>query len=195
MWTEICSKLTIKTPELRQWRRSDVFIVDFEHISHLAPVFLFLTLSSQTPAGQGPNFKQKFQVDPEFLFRKERSFTFFTMCKMLKIKNFFSICDQIGSFLRIWPHLLKKSLMKNFIFCFMLLVSCGFYHNDIQIFKNGPCKICGRHLLTLSRPRPLSYRNQSIDLIWWTDFYMITASVLKGLKNQTIRQTIALQSF
>ena len=111
------------------------------------------------------------------------------------IKNFFSKCDQIYSFLRIWPHLLKKSLMKNFIFCFMLLVSCGFYHNDIQIFKNGPCKICGRHLLTLSRPRPLSYRNQSIDLIWWTDFYMITASVLKGLKNQTIRQTIALQSF
>ena len=31
---EICSKLTIKTPErLRQWRRSDVFIVNFEHIS------------------------------------------------------------------------------------------------------------------------------------------------------------------
>ena len=32
---------------------------------------------------------------------------------------------------------------------------------------------------TLSRRRPLSYRNQSID---WTGFYMITASVMKGLK-------------
>ena len=31
---EICSKLTIKTPERRQWRRSGVFIVNFEHISH-----------------------------------------------------------------------------------------------------------------------------------------------------------------
>ena len=33
------------------------------------------------------------------------------------IKYFFSKCDQIRSFLRIWLHLLKKSLMKNFIFC------------------------------------------------------------------------------
>ena len=41
---EICSKLTIKTPKQRHWRRSGVFIVNFEHISHLAPVFLLLTL-------------------------------------------------------------------------------------------------------------------------------------------------------
>ena len=33
------------------------------------------------------------------------------------IKDFFSKCDQIGSFLRIWSDLLKKSLMENFIFC------------------------------------------------------------------------------
>ena len=32
------------------------------------------------------------------------------------IKDFFSKCDQIRSFLRIWSHLLKKSLMENFIF-------------------------------------------------------------------------------
>ena len=62
---EICSKLTIKTPERRylyplktsenlwfsdvfrgyRWRRSGVFIVNFEHISHLVLVFLLLTLS------------------------------------------------------------------------------------------------------------------------------------------------------
>ena len=40
--------------------------------------------------------------------------------------------------------------------------------------------------LTLSRRRPLSYRNQSIDLfrksVDW--FYMVTASVLKGLRIQ-----------
>ena len=34
------SKLTIKTPERRYWRRSGVFIVNFEHISHLVLVFL-----------------------------------------------------------------------------------------------------------------------------------------------------------
>ena len=32
------------------------------------------------------------------------------------IKVFFSKYDQIRSFLRIWPHLLKKSLIDNFIF-------------------------------------------------------------------------------
>ena len=40
---EICSKLTIKTPEQRQWRRSGVFNVNFEHISHFFLVFLLLT--------------------------------------------------------------------------------------------------------------------------------------------------------
>ena len=33
------------------------------------------------------------------------------------IKDFFSKYDQIRSFLRICSHLLKKSLMENFIFC------------------------------------------------------------------------------
>ena len=33
------------------------------------------------------------------------------------IKDFLSKCDQIWSFLRIWSHLLKKSLMENFVFC------------------------------------------------------------------------------
>ena len=33
------------------------------------------------------------------------------------IKDFFGKCDHILSFLRIWPHLLNKSLMGNFIFC------------------------------------------------------------------------------
>ena len=40
-----CSKLTIKTVEQRPWRRSGIFIVNFEHISYLVLVFLLLTLS------------------------------------------------------------------------------------------------------------------------------------------------------
>ena len=35
---EICSKLAIKIPKLRHWRRSGVFIVNFEHISHCSKV-------------------------------------------------------------------------------------------------------------------------------------------------------------
>ena len=42
---EICSKLTIKTQERRHWRRSGIFIVNFEHILHLFLVFLLLTLN------------------------------------------------------------------------------------------------------------------------------------------------------
>ena len=42
---EISSKLIIKTPERRHWRRFGVFFVIFELISHFALVFLLLTLS------------------------------------------------------------------------------------------------------------------------------------------------------
>ena len=38
---EICSKLTIKTPERCHWRRTSVFIANFEHMSH--PFLVFLT--------------------------------------------------------------------------------------------------------------------------------------------------------
>ena len=48
---EICSKSIIKTPERCRWHRSDIFIVDFEHISHLVLVFLLLTLSRQMLPG------------------------------------------------------------------------------------------------------------------------------------------------
>ena len=43
---KLCSKLTIKTPE-----RGRVFIVNFEHISHLFLVFLLLTLNRLMLAG------------------------------------------------------------------------------------------------------------------------------------------------
>ena len=38
----VCSKLTLKTPERIHWRRSDLFNVSFEHISHFFLVFLLL---------------------------------------------------------------------------------------------------------------------------------------------------------
>ena len=43
-------------------------------------------------------------------------------CTKMKffIKDFFSKRDQIRSFLRIWSHLLKKSLMENLIVCAVL---------------------------------------------------------------------------
>ena len=51
----------------------------------------------------------------------------FTSQKMkFFIKDLFSKCDQIRSFLRIWSHLLKKSLMENFIFFCSV-----FYHYSV----------------------------------------------------------------
>ena len=41
---EICSQLTKKAPHRRQWHRSGVFIVNFEHIPYPLPVFLLLTV-------------------------------------------------------------------------------------------------------------------------------------------------------
>ena len=43
--SEICSKLTIKTPKRRQWRRFGAFIVNFEQIAHIVLVFRLLTLN------------------------------------------------------------------------------------------------------------------------------------------------------
>ena len=45
----------------------------------------------------------------------KRSFKHYAKMKF-SIKDFFSKCDQIRSFLRIKSNLLKKSLMGNFIF-------------------------------------------------------------------------------
>ena len=55
------------------------------------------------------------------------------------IKDFFSKCDQIRSFLRIWSHLLKKSLMENFIFCIVKWV------NESQLFLKTFRKINTSH--------------------------------------------------
>ena len=48
---EMCSKLTLKIPERRHWRRSGIFIVNLEHISHLALVFLSLNMNMWLPGG------------------------------------------------------------------------------------------------------------------------------------------------
>ena len=55
------------------------------------------------------------------------------------IKDFISKCDQICRKLRIWSHLLKKSLMENFIFCAVVF----FYrsnHSQILFKKIGILK-------------------------------------------------------
>ena len=49
------------------------------------------------------------------LFGKTKAITAQKM--KFSIKGFFSKYDQIRRKLQIWSHLLKKSLMENFVFC------------------------------------------------------------------------------
>ena len=46
---------------------------------------------------------------------------------------FFSKCDQIRSFLRIWSHLLKKYIMENFIFCAVYLTQSPHELQNINV--------------------------------------------------------------
>ena len=59
------------------------------------------------------------------------------------IKAFFSKCDQIRSFLRIWSHLLKKSLMENFIFCEVTVkeISILVYFIPLFLFMSIPSSV------------------------------------------------------
>ena len=59
----------------------------------------------------------------------QAEFTFYTTEKMkFSIKDFFSKDD-----LRIWSHLLKKSLMENFIFCAVMNFQFGFDLNLLYL--------------------------------------------------------------
>ena len=52
------------------------------------------------------------------------------------IRNFVRKCDQIRSFMQIWPHLLKKFLMGNFIF-----LCIDTYENSCKFQRKATAKI------------------------------------------------------
>ena len=65
---------------------------------------------------------------------------------MFSIKDFFSKCDQIRSFLRIWSNLLKRSLMENFIFCAVTpLSNTAFRLQTVNMYL--PMSPCDRKIL------------------------------------------------
>ena len=58
------------------------------------------------------------------------------------INYFFSKCDQISSFLRIWSYLMKKSLMENFTFCIMYVLSeHKLLTKGVRICKKKPTQV------------------------------------------------------
>ena len=99
---EICSNLTIKTPKnARLW------------ISKYRLGKLVLTLSCNLLV----QFLKRFYHWSTLVGRIQIATDAGSLHKKFSIKEFFSKCDQIRSFLGIWSHLLKKSLMEIFIFC------------------------------------------------------------------------------
>ena len=65
------------------------------------------------------------------------------------IKDFFSKCNQIRSFLRIRSHLLKKCLMENLIFCAVLgMNEMQFFRADI-LSKTGILMKLTKNLVTI----------------------------------------------
>ena len=76
---EMCSKLTIKTPERHQLHRSGVFFINFEHISHLFQVFLLMTLNKWMFA----------DILADFIIQCYFSFQAFTNCIILQVADIF----------------------------------------------------------------------------------------------------------
>ena len=60
----------MKTPE-RHWRRSGVFIVNVEHISHLFLVFLSLTLNKYILAGIVNKIQKRIKFIKEYAYMFE----------------------------------------------------------------------------------------------------------------------------
>ena len=52
MRCEICSKIKIKTPKRRHWRRFGVFIVNFEHNSHFCFSVTIVNFKQVMPPGR-----------------------------------------------------------------------------------------------------------------------------------------------
>ena len=95
---EICSKLTIKTPEKyqlpRQWRLSGVFIVNFKHISHIVLVFPLLTLNKSVSVYWFIGFVISLLVLTSLTYQCKSSITWIQICNCKicwKLWRFFTV--------------------------------------------------------------------------------------------------------
>ena len=148
---KICSKLTIKSPERRNWGRSCIFIINFEQISHIVLAFPLLTLKKLMQTSRYFSSRQSLFLDTRSYLNAWLSTLLYVFSMNFSngsyfpqgnsteqkmkfcIKDFYSKCDQIHRKLRIWSHLLKKSLMKNFIFVQCSNRFCSDRFNPFQV--------------------------------------------------------------
>ena len=128
-------KVNINTPERRQWRRSGVFIVNFEHIPHVVLVFLLLTFNKYLAAEMskygmcnGDIFKIMKVVFPYFYHIKNR-FGDTELCE-----TFLEMSESQRS-INLQGNLIKmqNSLFAT-VFHFFATVSCSVYMTALHIF-------------------------------------------------------------
>ena len=63
------------------------------------------------------------EIEKIIFSKTQKDYVFITAQKMkFSIKDFSSKYDQIRRFLRIWSHLLEKSIIGNFIFCVLYIL-------------------------------------------------------------------------
>ena len=70
--------------------------------------------------------KTYYQRNREVILNRAKDYYDTAQKGKFSIEDFFSKCDNIRSFLRIWSHLLMKSLVENFILFYLGFVSQTF---------------------------------------------------------------------
>ena len=94
------------------------------------------------------------------------------------IKDFFRKCDKIRRKLRIWSHLLKKSLIENFIFCVVL--QWGTLENISRVYSLISAKRVFKHCM--------------IIFILLLQICLISSDLLKRLLSNFFRTLLNIKS-
>ena len=126
--------------------------------------------------------RKKYLYDSSWLtLHKEMKFS---------INDFFNKCDQIRSFLRIWSHLLKKSVMENFILYAVLIgqlnpIQWAAWQKVALVLIFPPvCECCLFHIKVFmfycsSKNRMGHFRDAENCVVWQS----LSISSRKQLKN------------
>ena len=88
--------------------------------------------------------KKKYNLSKNKLFSPSQQFSVYLLAQIntqkmnFSVKNLFSKCDHIRIKLRIYSHLLNKSLTENFIFCVVNII--GFTTESCKFFFKPNCQ-------------------------------------------------------
>ena len=90
---------------------------------------------------------------------------FYEMLKVLRespLQDFSSKCDQIHNLLRVWSHLLKKSIIENFI----LLQWSGFKNISITAFSRLKVLNCGTLVKKICSRQNKPFQMQPLEVLF-----------------------------